>query len=82
MVFAQSRGELVDGIIRGDVKLGILDVCQARVLRQSLGLLEGRIGEQSLDCRLTAALVASSEIDEQRPVVETRLGVLQSELAD
>jgi hypothetical protein len=82
-VFGFQKGaERGDARAVGDVELAEADVAEAAVLDERLGAGELRVGAQVLHGRFAAGAVARRQVDEQRPVVERRLRVVEGELAD
>ena len=70
----------LDAAAACDVKQMELDLREATVGLQCLGLLQCRILLQILNGSFASALIASRQIDQKGSVVERRLGVLQGEL--
>lgn len=65
-----------------DVQVVVLDLCEAAVRLESFRLLQLRVLLELLQRGLASALVASRKVDKEGTIVQRRLGVLKSQLAD
>jgi hypothetical protein len=72
----------LDAVTARDVKQMELDLRKPTFGLQCLCLLELRILLQVFDGSLSPALIASRQVNQERPIVERRLGVLKGELLD
>lgn len=82
MFLLQERRKVQYALRLADIDPMILNRRQPPLLRQRLRFPQLRITLQRLDRILSPPLVPRAQVDEQRPIIESRGRILQGEVAD